>query len=82
ELEHAREDVPGVVAYGASNYPHDPTVWAADWRDGLPPDDARRHDEENPVVQNGSLAAYKTMRAAHRAVRTSMGRPADPPPPH
>jgi hypothetical protein len=79
QLEAAREDVPGRVAYGASNFPHDPTVWAADWRDRLPPDDPRRHDRNDPVVKNGSLEAYRTMEAADRAIRVAYGRaPFDP----
>jgi hypothetical protein len=66
-LEEARADTPGTVHYGASNFPHDPVIWAADWREALPPDDPYRQIGP-PIATNGTDEAYETMKAAHRAV--------------
>jgi hypothetical protein len=81
ELEKARADVPGsTVSYGASNYPHDPDLWAADWRDVLPPSDPRRRMGP-PIVRNGTARAYHSMQAAHSAIREAYGLPPEHPDP-
>jgi hypothetical protein len=68
-LEEARAPVKGAaVNYGASNFPHDPDVWIADWRDNLPEGDPRR-EIGPPIVKSGSVEAYHKMRIASAAIR-------------
>lgn len=71
-LAEARSDVPGVVSYGASNYPHDPDFWVADWREILPHDDPRRVSGP-PLIKPGTVAAYRSMQRAHHAARLAFG---------
>jgi hypothetical protein len=75
QLEEARAPVKGAaVNYGASNYPHDPDVWIADWRDNLPEGDPRRAIGP-PIVKSGSLDAYHKMKVASAAIRSAYGLP-------
>jgi hypothetical protein len=77
-LEEVRAPVKGAaVNYGAANFPHDPDVWLADWRDNLPPDDPRRNMGP-PIVQIGTVQAYHKMKAAHNAIRGAYGLPPEP----
>jgi hypothetical protein len=74
-LEEARAPVKGAaVNYGASNFPHDPDVWVADWRDNLPEDDPRR-ETGPPIVKSGSVEAYHKMKVASSAIRSAYGLP-------
>ncbi len=75
-LDDARALVPGTVSYGAANYPHDPDVWLADWRDNLPNGDPRR-SHGPPIVRNGTAEAYHSMKAAHDAIREAYDSPSD-----
>lgn len=71
-LEEARAPVPGSVSYGASNFPHDPTIWSPDWRDGLPPGDPLRK-KDPPITESGTPRAYKKMAAAYKAIISAYG---------
>jgi hypothetical protein len=75
-MNEARAPVPGTVTYGAANYPHDPDVWLADWRENLPEGDPRRKQGPD-IVRNGTPEAYATMVAAHQAIRAAYGLPSD-----
>lgn len=66
----AMEPRPFAVRLGASNMPHDCSIWAPDWRERLP----SRHPERVKAERQGNLrkpgtpGARRTINAAHRAL--------------
>jgi len=73
-LEEARRPEPGAIMLWSGNYPSDPDIWNADWRESLPPGDPLR-EVGPPIVRNGTPEAFETMRAAHAAIRRAYGLP-------
>jgi hypothetical protein len=58
---------PGVVRYGASNWPYFPDDYAADWREALPHDDPRRQIGP-PLAIQGTPAAKGSLQKAYDAI--------------
>jgi hypothetical protein len=67
QLEEAREPDPYSTFRGASNFPTDCTIWAADWRENLPLEHPLR--QIGPALRaTGTVEASATMEAARQTL--------------
>ena len=75
-LDAALRPKPFAVLLGASNMPHDCSIWAPDWRERLPrghPERVKAERADN-LRKAGTPAARKTIRSAHKALLASARR--------
>lgn len=61
---------PGAVRLGASNMPHDSSIWALDWREALPGGhpERQRAESDGSLRRPGTPEARAAIQAAHSAL--------------